>query len=449
MIIAMVFVTLENIRNVMMEKSAITLLEFNRRVNRLLHDATVQQCWVVAETSDVMFRNHCYLELVQKNPETGLTEAKARGIIWASRFSVIRHSFEAATGQAFGNGLKVMVEVSANFHEQFGYSLVITNIDPSYTLGDMARQRIEILKRLKQEGIIDLNKQLPLPDLIQRIAVISAGTAAGYGDFMNQLHNNAPGIKFYTCLFPAMMQGANTVSSIIAALDRVAANADLFDCVVIIRGGGATSELNAFDNYELASNVAQFPLPVIVGIGHDRDRTVLDEVACIRVKTPTAAAEWLLGQAQSVLDGLNGLSTMIYDMVMQMLADARQQLSYFTNTIPLVAENIIDRNKSMLRNYMSVIPVRAHAKVESSGKDVAALSVQVSMAAKQCMQRENVRLQNLEKMVELLSPMHVLKRGYSLSTVGGKVVTDAASLQGGEVMQTIFASGKVTSIIKK
>lgn len=431
-----------------MGETAITLLEFNRRVNRLLHDASVQRCWVVAETSDVMVRNHCYMELVQKNPDSGLTEAKARAIIWASRFAVLRHTFEAATGQAFGNGLKVMVEVSANFHEQFGYSLVITDINPTYTLGDMARQRMEIINRLKREGIINLNKELAMPPVPQRIAVISAGTAAGYGDFMDQLYGNQAGLKFYTCLFPAAMQGATTAVSIIAALNRIYANAGLFDCVVIIRGGGATSELNAFDNYELAANVAQFPLPVIVGIGHDRDTTVLDDVANVRVKTPTAAAEWLVGRAQSALDALNAVSDMIADMASEMIASARQQLAYYTGTIPLVAGNVIVRNKSLLQNYVNAIPLRAHTRVESAGKDLKSWGERVSVAAGQCMLRERMRVQALEKQVELLSPERVLRRGYSLTVANGRVVTDASSLSKGDVIETRFASGKVVSEVK-
>ena len=431
-----------------MEESAITLLEFNRRVNRLLHDVSVQRCWVVAETSDVMLRNHCYMELVQKNPVTGLTEAKARAIIWASRFAVLRNMFEAATGQAFGNGLKVMFEVSANFHEQFGYSLVITDINPTYTIGDMARQRMEIISRLRREGLIGLNKELDMPAVPQRIAVVSAGTAAGYGDFMEQLHGNASGLKFYTCLFPAVMQGVNTPASIISALNRIYENAELFDCVVIIRGGGATSELNAFDNYDLAANVAQFPLPVIVGIGHDRDTTVLDEVANVRVKTPTAAAEWLVGRAQSALDTLNAVSDMIADMASEMIASARQQLAYYTGTIPLVAENIVTRNKAMLQNYVSAIPLRAHLRIETAGKDLGAWKERVAVAASQCVAREKMRLQALDKQVELLSPERVLRRGYSLTVANGHVVTDAAELAKGDILETRFASGRVVSEVK-
>ncbi len=433
----------------MVEETAITLLEFNRRVNRLLHDQSVQQCWVVAETSDVMVRTHCYLELVQKNPDTGETVAKARAAIWAARFHALRRKFEEATGQRFQSGMKVMVEVSANFHEQYGFSLIINDIDPSYTLGDMARQRLEILRRLKKEGIIDLNKQLEWSETPQRIAVISAGTAAGYGDFMNQLHGNQRGIKFYTCLFPAMMQGANTVPSVIAALERICDHLDLFDCVVIIRGGGATSELNAFDNYDLAANVAQFPLPVIAGIGHDRDYTVIDEVANVRVKTPTAAAEWLISRASDALDRLETISDAIVNLASQIVVDARRQLDYYTNTIPLLAENSIIRNKSLLDKYVSAIPIHAHSRISAAGKELDVLAGKVAQGAALCMEREHSRLKYLEMQVGLLSPRHVLKRGYSLTMSGGRIITDAADLNPGDRLVTHFATGKVVSEVKK
>lgn len=433
----------------MAEGTAITLLEFNRRVNRLLHDQSVQQCWIVAETSDVMVRNgHCYLELVQKNPTTGQTEARARAIIWANRFVGLKYTFESATKQAFGSGLKVMVEVSANFHEQYGYSLLITDINPTYTLGDMARQRIEILNRLKREGILDMNKALEWPVVAQRIAVISAGSAAGYGDFMHQLHENQSGIKFYTCLFQAAMQGVNTAPSIIAALDRIIEHVDLFDCVVIIRGGGATSELNAFDNYDLAARIAQFPIPVVTGIGHDRDNTVIDAVSNIRVKTPTAAAEWILGQAQEALTELETLSDRVVTIATQMLGDARQQLAFFQSSIPLVAENCIIRHRALLTTYAHAIPVRAEARIAEEVKALSYIGKTVAASARQVLQKEKMRLESLAVLRESLSPDRVLKRGYSLTSAGGRIITSIADVQKGQVLLTRLADGTVTSEVK-
>lgn len=437
------------VKNKDMGETAISLVEFNRRIGGLLHDASVQRCWVVAETSDVrQSGGHCYLELVQKDAQTGQTLARMRGIVWASVYARLRCEFERATGQSFASGMNVMVEVSANFHEQYGLSVVITGINPTYTLGDMARQRLEILNRLRSEGIIDMNKQLPWDDVAQRVAVISAAGAAGYGDFMNQLHNNPSGIKFYTCLFPAVMQGQSTVTSVIAALERINDYADLFDCVVIIRGGGSTSDLNSFDNYDLAANVAQFPLPVICGIGHDRDNTVVDSVASVRVKTPTAAAEWLLDRAQSALDHVNALTDMVVDSATQMLSGARQQLAYFTSGIPLMADNIVVRHRARLQQIAAAIPVVAARRIDGAGKDLAFASQRVAMAARQCVANERQRVTGLEKQVELLSPDRVLRRGYSLTLRDGYVVTSASSLRAGDSLVTRFADGERTSVVE-
>ena len=293
--------------NLFSQPNGITLSEFNSRIERTLNgDTQLFNQWVIAETSDLRLNRsgHCYTELIEKDAR-GETVAKMGAAIWAGNYSKLYNKFLKATGQVLATGMKVLVNVSVSYHRLYGMKVVINDIDPSYTMGDMERQRQEILNRLKAEGIIDMNKQLPFPQVPQRIAVISAEGAAGYGDFMNQLLGNPYGLQFYTCLFNAVMQGAQTVPTVLAALDRINAHQELFDCVVIIRGGGATSELNSFDNYDLAANVAQFPLPVIVGIGHERDVTVLDYVAGKRVKTPTAAAEWLILQGTNALAHLN------------------------------------------------------------------------------------------------------------------------------------------------
>lgn len=451
---------------------AITLLEFNRRVARLVQNVDVQRCWVVAETSDVRVSGgHCYMELVQKNPDTGQTVAKAHGIIWQNVFARLKFAFENATNQTFGNGLNVMVEVTASVSERFGYSLIITNINPTYTLGDMARLRLEILNRLKAEGVIDMNKMLSWPDVPRCIAVISAAGAAGYGDFMNQLHCNSMGVKYYTCLFPAVMQGQNTVPSVIAALDRIAAHEDLFDCVVIIRGGGSTSDLNSFDNYDLASVVAQFPLPVISGIGHDRDNTVIDSVAAVRVKTPTAAAEWLLQQAKEAVERLSSLTDAIVDTASQLTAAARQQLAYFAGSVPLLAENIMTRSRtrlqqlakevpmtaenimvrsrSHLQQLAAEIPMSARSRIEAERRGLVYESERISRAAKRKLEYEQQRMKSLEKQAELLSPRQVLKRGYTLTMHNGRFVTSSDALRSGDVITSHFGDGsKKISIVK-
>ena len=430
--------------------NAITLREFNNRIKRLLNNPAVCNCWICADLSDVNVRGgHCYLELLEKDERTGATVAKMRGIIWANRFAYLRQKFLQVTGQDLRSGMKVMLEVSVNYHEQYGISLIITDIDPSYTLGDMERLRREILARLKADGIIDMNKQLDFPVVQQRIAIVSAAGAAGYGDFMNQLHHNAYGLQFYTCLFPAVMQGKETVASVTAALDRINSHIDLFDCVVIIRGGGSTSDLNSFDDYNLAANVAQFPLPVVVGIGHERDVTILDYVACRRVKTPTAAAELLIGCGVEALARIDELRETIVSIAREYITEAQLQMQYLTSTIPLVAGNIVERNRTRLQHIMQIVPLTAQSRIAQGNERLLFFLKQMQQASAQTIMREKMRLTAIYEKVQILSPQNTLRRGYSLTTVNGHAVTDASQLAAGDTITTHLANGTVTSTINK
>lgn len=283
----------------------VTLQALARRVSAALADTSLFNVWVVAELSDLRVNHgHCYLELMEKHPSTGAILARMRAVIWANVFPRINADFLSTTGQRLASGIKVMVCGTVNYHPAFGMSFVISAIDPAFTMGEAERRRREILRKLQIEGVLELNRSIEWPDVPNRIAIISAPGAAGYGDFIHQLYTNPSGLRFHTQLFPAVMQGERTSPSVIAALDSIAAGMDEFDCVVIIRGGGATSDLLAFDDYELAANIAQFPLPVVIGIGHERDTTVLDYVANMRVKTPTAAAEWLIARGENALAAL-------------------------------------------------------------------------------------------------------------------------------------------------
>lgn len=300
-----------------MEQQALSLHELNGLVKRSVRTCLPDTYWVQAELSDVRsnYSGHCYLEFVQKDASGNNLIAKARGTIWSNIFKMLKPYFEQETGQAFTSGIKVLVEVSVEFHELYGYSLTVLDIDPTYTVGDMERKRREILRQLEEEGVIDLNKELEMPMLPQRVAVISSATAAGYGDFCNQLVNNPRGYGFHTELFPAIMQGERVEETVIAALNAIYERMEAFDVVVIIRGGGATSDLSGFDTYELAANCAQFPLPIITGIGHERDDTVLDKVAHTRVKTPTAAAEYLIARMDKCADALDEMSARLTESV--------------------------------------------------------------------------------------------------------------------------------------
>ena len=437
------------------QPQGISLSEFNSRIEQVLNgEPLLHNQWVIAETSDLRLNRsgHCYTELIEKNAQ-GQTVAKVEAVIWANNYGRLYHKFLNATGQVLASGMKVLVNVSASFHRLYGMKVAINDIDPSFTLGDMARQRQEIIKRLTDEGIIDLNKELPWADVPQRIAIISAEGAAGYGDFMNQLHGNPYGLQFYTCLFNAVMQGTQTVPTVLAALDRINQHIDLFDCVVIIRGGGATSELNSFDNYDLASYIAQFPLPVIVGIGHERDVTVLDYVAAMRVKTPTAAAEWLIQRGAEALAHLNDLQDEVISAVRDNVSQAKEQLAYFTSMIPATARRIIDTNQLRLINYAKSIPFAVGNLITNQRTLLTHVVQRMGDNVTRVMQREQQRLQALNDKATLLSPVNTLQRGYSLVRVGGKCVTAADQLHPGDNISVQFAEGTadatVTAITKE
>lgn len=425
--------------------STITLQEFNNRIKRLLADPSVMNCWVVAETTDVRINQHCYLQLLEKNPKTGATVAKIKAIIWGNQFRFLNARFKQVTGRDIGNDMKIMVCLSLNYSPQYGLTVVINDINPEFTLGDMERQRQEILNRLTQEGIIGQNKTVPVPPVLQRIAIVSAAGAAGYGDFMKQLTDNKYGVCFYPCLFQATMQGVKTVPTVLAALDKVEQNQHLFDCVVIIRGGGGTEELNSFDNYDLARRVATFPLPVIVGIGHERDITVLDYVAGIRVKTPTAAAEHIILQAANALAHIGDLSNQVVSIARDYIARAKEQLSYYAGNLPIMAQRIIDTNTLRLQNFIQNIPLHVQRRIEGENAQLARQKDAIKNAVAQVKMKETMRLEALGDKIELLSPRKVMARGYTLTTCEGKIMTDAAQLEAGKLVTIHFRDGKVVA----
>lgn len=425
--------------------NTITLQEFNNRIKRLLADPSVMNCWVVAETTDVRINQHCYLQLLEKNPKTGATVAKIKAIIWGNQFRFLNARFKQVTGRDIGNDMKIMVCLSVNYSPQYGLTVVINDINPEFTLGDMERQRQEILNRLTQEGIIGQNKTVPVPPVLQRIAIVSAAGAAGYGDFMKQLTDNKYGVCFYPCLFQATMQGVKTVPTVLAALDKVEQNQHLFDCVVIIRGGGGTEELNSFDNYDLARRVATFPLPVIVGIGHERDITVLDYVAGIRVKTPTAAAEHIILQAANALAHIGDLSNQVVSIARDYIARAKEQLSYYAGNLPIMAQRIIDTNTLRLQNFIQNIPLHVQRRIEGENAQLARQKDAIKNAVAQVKMKETMRLEALGDKIELLSPRKVMARGYTLTTCEGKIMTDATQLEAGKLVTIHFRDGKVVA----
>lgn len=456
-----------------MNNVALSLRQYTSEIaNSIRTNPVLQSRWVIAELSDVSERGgHCYMELVEKD-DRGVTIARLRGTIWANNFAYkIKPKFEQITGQKFKSGLKVMLFGSASFHEQYGLSFNITDVDPSFTIGDMERIRREIIETLTREGVVNCNRMLQMPRVPQRIAIISAKGAAGYGDFMNQLQSNPVGFKFYTHLFEATMQGETTSNSVIKALNDIEMTIDLWDCVVIIRGGGATSDLNGFDNLELARRVATFALPVVVGIGHERDRTVLDDIANVRVKTPTAAAEWLIMCAQQTLDQALTLANQVARYVKDRTSGASKQLSHIEGTIPIIAKQQIIKSKSNLAAIASALPYMTKNRILSANRTIDALARYVqhsaigkisaaqtylktmsdalANAAPKAIANQDKRLKALENIVEALSPQKTLRRGFSLTKVNGKTVKSIDQLADNDVITTYLADGEITSVVNK
>ena len=406
---------------------SMTLLELNGRVKSSLQFSMPDAYWVQAEISGISpsGQGHCYLELVQKDPTGRTFLAKAKANIWRGTWMRLKPYFEAETGQTLQVGMKVLLQVSVTFHEVYGYSLVVLDIDPTYTMGDMARRRKEILEQLTRDGVIGLNHELDIPALPHRIAVISSATAAGWGDFRNQLENNLYGFRFYVKLFPALMQGDDVERSVIQALDAVAARRDDFDIVVIIRGGGAVSELSCFDSYNLAYNIANFPLPVITGIGHERDDTVADVVAHTKVKTPTAAAEFIINMALDCAQELEGLTRRMSDAITGRMNAENVRLERLSQKLPSLFAVLKTRQEQILENYL----MRSLTGIRN------------------ILTQNTHKLELFEKSLSGADPVQILRKGYSITRCNGKVVTGASDLNRGDRLTTVFADGKVESEI--
>ena len=399
------------------------------------------------------------MELIQKDETTATPIAKASAKCWASKWMLIRSGFERTTGQRLHAGMKVLLKVYAQFHEAYGFSWIVTDIDPTYTLGDMARKRQEIIRQLKAEGVFDLQRELCLPLFCQRIAVISSETAAGYGDFCNQLADNPYGFIFETHLFPATMQGDDVEQSIIAALGRIFSeysdDSDYseysdypFDCVVIIRGGGATSDMSGFDTLALAENVANFPIPIITGIGHDRDESILDMVSHTRVKTPTAAAAFLIDHLKTVWDALNDSQEQILRLAQQKLTYYKSQFASVAELLPRLFANVKVRQEARLDALSNSITHHAQQKILNSQLSIINLENRLPILLDRRLMAEKHRLQLIEEKAKNLDPALLLSRGYSITLKDGHAIRDAAALYPGDEIETRLEKGTIKSIVK-
>ena len=426
----------------------LSLFELNNLVREVIATDLSMEYWVEAELSEVReVRGHCYMELVQKDMFSNTPVAKASAKCW-SKWMYVRPKFEQITGQYLHTGMKVMLKVYADFHEAYGFSWIVTDINPEYTLGDMAKKRMQIIEQLKQEGVFDLQKELEIPMFAQRVAVISSQNAAGFGDFTRQLTDNSYGFKFQVELFPAIMQGEGIEGSVIAALDAINERLDEFDVVVIIRGGGATSDMSGFDTLALAENVANFPLPIITGIGHDRDESVLDMISHTKVKTPTAAAALLVEHLEVVWQMLMEAENELVTVAQHRIENEKQRLSHIAEKIPVLFSLVKTHYENVLDKLLMTISSMINEKVSSEKHNVLLMEEKIKPLVDVRLQREKHHLMMLEQRVKALDPEILLKRGYSITLCKGKVVVDASMLKSGDEVETKVRKGTFKSIIK-
>ena len=411
-----------------MKSEHLTLRQLNLMVRDAIEMQMPDEYWVEAELAECRERGgHCYLELIEKEDATNTPVAKASAKCWRQTWQMIQPYFQRTTGQALRTGMKVLLKVYAQFHETYGFSWIVTDIDPTYTLGDMARKRQEIIRQLKEEGVFDLQRELCIPLFAKRIAVISAAEAAGYGDFCRQLEDNEYGFKFETTLFPAIMQGEQVESSVVEALNAIYHSIRDFDVVVIIRGGGATSDLSGFDTLALAENVAQFPIPVITGIGHDRDESILDMVANTRVKTPTAAAALLIDNLRQVLERINNAQQRITLAIHQRIANHKSRLTSLQTLIPALVERTLSNAKHRIELMQNRLPA----------------------VTERIITNQKHKLSQIELMLQSYDPQLLLKRGYSITLMNGRAIRDPKELKVGDEIETRVEKGTIRSVVKR
>lgn len=450
----------------------ISLYELNRQVRQTLKERFGETVWITAEIASVQENRsgHCYLELVDKPTEEDKITAVAKGTIWAFTYRMLKPYFETTTGRSLEKGMKVLLNVEVVFHEVYGFSLNIRDIDPTFTLGDLERKKREILEQLEKDGIIDMNRNLELPLLPKTIAVISSPTAAGLGDFRNHLEHNSYGYRFHVKLFPAVMQGEQAADSVIAALDRIYAYENLFDVVVIIRGGGAQTDLGCFDSYELSANVAQFPLPVIAGIGHERDDTVVDRVAYLKVKTPTAAAAFLIERFQHADAVLEDFKADFLTGVGELLNEENKRLLLQMNDFKRLTQTLL-QNRNTALQFLSR-RLEHHSKVyiynrlngferirdrmehrlnfifDREKNNYIQYLEGIRRKCENRLGRDSHLLELAETKVRYVDPKNVLERGYSITRLKGKAVKSITEVKDKDIVETILKDGKLESSVQ-
>ena len=468
--------------------TSLSLYQLNQLIKESLRQVIPISIWLRAEIHSIStnYSGHCYIDLVEKSDFNDQIIARQRANIWASTYRYVAQKFQQATNSSLQIGMKILVEVSVEFHELYGLSLNVKDIDPTYTLGELQRRRLEIIQRLKNRGLIDKNKRLSMPRLVQRIAVISSPTAAGYADFVHQLQNNPHGFAYNITLFPAIMQGPQTEDSILSALSAIEAtignikncppvhrgtsvaegvnnfitegskteNSSLltphssFDIVVIIRGGGATSDLQAFDNELLAERCANFPLPILTGIGHLRDETILDMVAYQNLKTPTAVAEYIISRTLNVSFFLDEMAEKVQTAVRLRLEKESNYLLLLSSQIPQIVQRRLTQSANHINDLQYRIQLKTADFIAKNRTLLDRREEQIKVLTPNLLKAKQSQLDILQTKIQLLDPQQLLQKGYSFTTHNGKLITSTTQLAPGDIITTTLADGAVDSVVK-
>jgi exodeoxyribonuclease VII large subunit len=447
----------------------LSLTELQLIIKDSLYLALPDMYWITAEVSEIKenYAGHCYLELIEKHPDEKNVRARAKAIIWNNRYRFLKSLFVNITGEPLRAGMKVLVRIKVEYHELYGLSLVISDIDPSFTIGEMAMKRQMVIRRLEEEGVFLMNKELEFPFVPQRIAVISSKSAAGYSDFIRHLNDNSYGYVFYTALFETIMQGTETEQSVISALDRIAANSEIIDVVAILRGGGSQSDLSWFDSYNIAYHVTQFPIPVITGIGHEKDMSVTDMVAFQSLKTPTAVADHLIRCVADAENQLNEMSSGIAEntkLIIEKYRDINE--SFKIKLIPVVRLMISNQKEKLSNRIIEIINfgkkyiARAGLSPANQSSKLVSAAGSYIMSKKTTIDRnrddlvsltlnsiENrkIRTAGLENSLNILNPENVLKRGYTITTKKGMILRSAGLVAVDDIIETRFSDGTAKS----
>jgi len=447
----------------------VSLTELQLIIRDSLYMALPDVYWVIAEISEIKENSagHCYLELIEKQPDEKNVRARIKAIIWSNRYRFLKAFFENITGESLREGLKILVKTKVEYHELYGLSLIISDIDPVFTIGELAMKRQLVIKKLEEEGVFSMNKELPFPAFPQRVAVISSKNAAGYSDFINQLKNNSFGYSFYTALIETSLQGTETEKSVISALDRIANHVDLFDLVVIIRGGGSQTDLSWFDNYNIAYHVTQFPLPIITGIGHDKDVSVTDMVANRSLKTPTAVADFLIDSVAASENYILEMSTGIIDgsriiieknrnrietsgikllpLARVMMSEVRDRLSSKIIYILNIGKELIFRASLIPSNQESLLSANAKSYILQKEMLVNRNVQRLSTSINNCLSVNSVRLKSLGSTLQLLNPENILQRGYSITSINGIILKNNEQINNDDIIDTQLYKGTIKS----